>query len=311
MQDILNMIETVGILPVVEIDRVKDAVPVAKALRDGGIQTMEITLRSICAYDAIRVVSKAYPDMPVGAGTVLCQNQVNEARDAGATYMIAPGFNPSVVRYCLDKKIPFIPGIDSATGIELAIEAGLSVLKFFPAESLGGAKTLKSMAAPFKNRIRFLPLGGIVPEKIVDYAQTESVLAVGGTWIAKTDIIRKGDYARILINARRAIALLHGFELVDLEINSDKRSRDRDIMKILSTVFPKQYDAQSFNLLPSKKGGISGKVRIACNNLSRTVLWLKAQGLGHNDELAEIINNDRKTIVLSLPDGFVVEFIQK
>ncbi|WP_022666372.1 bifunctional 4-hydroxy-2-oxoglutarate aldolase/2-dehydro-3-deoxy-phosphogluconate aldolase [Desulfospira joergensenii] len=313
MQDILNAIEAAGIFPVVEIDRLEDAVPVAEALRKGGIAAMEITLRTPCACDAIHAVRKAFPEMMVGAGTVLTPDQVEQARDAGAGYMVSPGYNPRIVRYCLDAGILIIPGIDSPSGIELAIEAGLSVLKFFPAQFSGGIDGLKSMAAPFKNRIRFLPLGGITPENISDYVRCGEVLAVGGTWIAKNEIIREGDFSRITQNAREAMALLHGFEFSGLELNVCGKNQDADLLDTLSRVFTlPRSGLTALRALEDGDSNLSGKIRIACNNIKRGAMWLKNQSIQADTELVELESKDETSVVLAgRPGGFRIQLIEK
>ena len=280
--------------------------PVAKALRDGGIAAMEITLRTPCACDAITAVLKAYPDMLVGAGTVLTPEQVQEACDAGATYIVTPGYNPKVVQTCVDNGILIMPGIDSPTGIELALEAGLPAVKFFPAAHCGGIKGLRAMAGPFRDRMKFLPLGGITPENLTDYARCEKVLAVGGTWIAKSEIINSGDFERITRNAREAMALLHGFELAGVELQVGDVKADFDLLGTLSTVFTPRPGVNALAALT--EGDFSGRIRIACNNVKRAALWLKAQ----NFEAVERETESGLSMLLqSRPGNFEIEFIQK
>lgn len=276
MQNILKAIQTAGIFPVIEIERLEDAVPVASALRDGGIAAMEITLRTDVACDAIRAVREAYPDMLVGAGTVLTPEQVEEVKEAGACYVVTPGFNPRVVQHCTDNDLLIIPGIDSPTGIELALEAGLPAVKFFPAESRGGMKGLASMAAPFKKRIKFLPLGGISPDNLASYAKSDCILAVGGTWIAKQKYIKAGEFKQITRNAREAIALLHSFELVGAEIATDGDASASAMLKTLAMAFAPTTVPGTAPLVAAKTG--QGTLRIACNNIQRAVLWLENNG---------------------------------
>nr|WP_321514129.1 bifunctional 4-hydroxy-2-oxoglutarate aldolase/2-dehydro-3-deoxy-phosphogluconate aldolase [uncultured Pseudodesulfovibrio sp.] len=276
MQKILKAIQIAGIFPVVEIERLEDAVPVAKALRDGGIAAMEITLRTDVACDAIRAVLEAYPDMLVGAGTVLTPEQVEEVKEAGACYIVTPGFNSRVVYHCVDNDFLIIPGIDSPTGIELALEAGLPAVKFFPAESRGGMKGLASMAAPFKERVKFLPLGGIGPDNITSYAKSNSVLAVGGTWIAKQKYIQAGQFEQITRNAREAMALLHGFELLSAEIGTGADETGSTMLETLAMAFAPSA-IPGFAPLTAM-GDAPGTLRIACNNIQRAVAWLENNG---------------------------------
>jgi len=313
MQEILDAIEAAGIFPVVEIDRLEDGVPVAGALMDGGIAALEITLRTPCAYGAIQAVHRAFPGILVGAGTVLSPEQVDQAWDAGAGYMVAPGFNPRVVRYCLDKGIPVIPGIDSPSGIELALEAGLSVLKFFPAQFSGGIEGLKSMAGPFKDRIRFLPLGGITPENLTQYARCDKVMAVGGTWIAKKELVLKKDFSQITQNAREAMALLHGFEVCGIELNVDPDHGDADLLKTLSQAFAlPESGMTALDLIKAPDNGLRGRLRIACNNVRRAGLWLKNQAVKADVTPIETPAGNASGLTLaSRPGGFEIQFIEK
>lgn len=313
MQDILTAIEAAGIFPVVEIDRLEDAVPVAKALFDGGIAALEITLRTPCAYDAISAVRQAFPQVLVGAGTVLTPDQVDQARNAGAGYMVAPGFNPRVVRHCLDKDIPVIPGIDSPSGIELAIEAGLSVLKFFPAEFSGGVKGLESMAGPFKDRIRFLPLGGITPQNLTDYACCEKVMAVGGTWIAKRDLIRAKSFSRITRNAREALALLHGLEFTGIRLKQGCATEDANLMERLSQTFTLPCDGfTALALAGDDTTAANGRISVGCNNLRRTAIWLKSQGIEARFRPLETAPGNGMELVLARHlGGFEIQLIEK
>ena len=313
MQDILDTIEAAGIFPVVEIDRVEDGVPVARALIEGGIAALEITLRTPCAYGAIQSVRQACPEILVGAGTVLSPEQVDQAWEAGAGYMVAPGFNPRVVQYCLDKGIPVIPGIDSPSGIELAIEAGLSVLKFFPAQFSGGIEGLKSMAGPFKNRIRFLPLGGITPENLAEYARWDNVMAVGGTWIAKKELILKKDFSQITQNAKEAMALLHGFEFCGIELNVDPGQKDADLLKTLSQAFTlPQSGMPALDAVQAPGNSLKGRIRIACNNIKRAGLWLKNQEISTDLTRIDAPSGHASGLTLGCrPGGFEIQFIEK
>ncbi|NDV19037.1 bifunctional 4-hydroxy-2-oxoglutarate aldolase/2-dehydro-3-deoxy-phosphogluconate aldolase [Pseudodesulfovibrio sp. JC047] len=305
MQKILKAIQTAGIFPVVEIERLEDAVPVAKALKDGGIAAMEITLRTDVACDAIKAVLEAFPDMLVGAGTVLTPEQVEEVQAAGACYIVTPGFNPRVVRHCVDNDFLIIPGIDSPTGIELALEAGLPAVKFFPAESRGGMKGLTSMAGPFKKRMKFLPLGGISPDNITDYAQSDAVLAVGGTWIAKQKYIRAGQFEQITKNAKEAMALLHGFELVSAEIGTGADEVGSNMLNTLAMAFA---PSSIPGLSPlAATGDAPGTLRIACNNVLRAAVWLESLG----QQVKTIDTENNSVWMAETAGGIAIQLIEK
>ena len=298
MQKILDAIHIAGIFPVIEIEQLEDAVPVAKALRDGGIAAMEITLRTKVACDAIKAVLDAYPDMLVGAGTVLTPEQVEEVKEAGATYIVTPGYNPRVVAHCNEIGMLIIPGIDSPTGIELALEAGLPAVKFFPAESRGGIKGLTSMAGPFKDRIKFLPLGGIGPHNITDYAKSDRVFAIGGTWIAKQHYIQEKKFEQITRNAKEALALLHGFELLGAELNSG----DANLFETLSMAFA----PVSVHGITPLAMGETNTITIGCNNIYRAAIWLNDNG-----QAVGVDPKTRSAMLSGTPEGLTVKLIEK
>ena len=206
MRAILDQFEQMGVVPVVAIQNAQDAQQLADTLIEGGLPCAEITFRTAAAIDAMRIMS-ARGDILVGAGTVLKVSQVKAAVDAGAQFMVSPGFNPKVVGYCTDNHIPVTPGVCTPSDIEAAQEFGLEVLKFFPAEAFGGIKTLKAMSGPY-GTIKFIPTGGIGPHNLVEYLQFSKTLACGGTWIAKSNLISDGNFSQILSNAAEAVDLV-------------------------------------------------------------------------------------------------------
>jgi len=194
------------VIPVVTIHSAGDADPLADALIEGGLPCMEITLRTEAGAEAIQKVA-ARGDMIVGAGTVLKVEQVKQAVDSGASFIVSPGFNQKVVQYCVDHTIPVTPGISTPTEIEMALEAGLTTVKFFPAEAFGGLKTLKAMSAPY-HMMKFIPTGGISPDNVVEYLRYSKVPACGGSWMVKSDLISKGQFAEITRLALEAVQLV-------------------------------------------------------------------------------------------------------
>lgn len=203
MCEVLDKIKEIGIVPVIVLDDVKDAVPLAKALMDGGLPCAEVTFRTAAAEDSIRAISEAYPDMLVGAGTVLTTEQVDRALAAGAKFMVSPGFNPRIVKYCQEKGVPITPGCSSPTDIEQALEHGLKVVKFFPAEQLGGLPMIKALAGPYVD-VSFMPTGGINAANVKDYLAYNRILACGGSWMVKKDMIQAGDFDGIAILVKEA-----------------------------------------------------------------------------------------------------------
>ena len=196
MNEVLEKFQKLGVIPVVVIDDAKDAAPLAKALVEGGLPCAEVTFRTAAAEESIRIMSKEYPEMLVGAGTVLTTEQVDRAVAAGAKFIVSPGLNPRVVKYCVDKGIPVTPGTANPSDIEQALEQGLDVVKFFPAEPLGGLKLIKAMAAPYVG-VKFMPTGGINEKNVREYLAYDRILACGGSWMVKGDLIKAGDFEQI------------------------------------------------------------------------------------------------------------------
>lgn len=206
MSEILKQFEKMRVVPVVAIQNAEDSMQLAGALTESGLPCVEITFRTAAAIDAMRIIAQR-GDILVGAGTVLKVDQVKAAVDVGARFMVAPGFNPKVVEYCVENHITITPGICTPSDIEAALDFGLEVLKFFPAEAFGGLKTLKAMSGPYTT-VKFIPTGGISPDNLLEYLQFPKVIACGGTWIAKSALISEGKFDEIINNAREAVGIV-------------------------------------------------------------------------------------------------------
>ena len=196
MNAVLEQFQKIGIIPVVVLDDAKDAEPLGRALMEGGLPCAEVTFRTAAAEESIRIMAEKFPDMLVGAGTVLTTEQVDRAVAAGAKFIVSPGLNPKVVEYCVKKNIPITPGTCNPSNVETALEFGLDVVKFFPAENAGGLKMIKAMAAPY-TKMKFMPTGGINPQNVREYLQCDKILACGGSWMVKGDLINSGNFAEI------------------------------------------------------------------------------------------------------------------
>ena len=202
----LERFSALRILPVIVIDDPDDAVPLAGALAAGGLPCAEVTLRTPRAVEALRRIAAEQPDVLVGAGTVLTPGQAAEARGAGARFVVAPGFNPAVVDYCLSVDLPVFPGVCTPTEVEMALGSGLSVVKFFPAEPMGGLAFLKAIAAPYTG-VSFIPTGGIGPANLASYLAFSRVVACGGSWMAPNDWIAARHFDRIRDTTRAAVEI--------------------------------------------------------------------------------------------------------
>lgn len=207
MNATLEKIAAIGLVPVIKIDRVEDAIPLCRTLKEGGLPVAEITFRTDAAEESIRRVGKAYPDILLGAGTILNAEQAERAIDAGAGYIVSPGFSRSVVEFCLKKGVPITPGAVTPTEIQYLIEYGLEVAKFFPAEQAGGLAMIKALAGPFP-QMKYLPTGGIGAQNVLAYLAFKKVIACGGSWMVKDDLIKAGEFDKIRELVSEAVALV-------------------------------------------------------------------------------------------------------
>ena len=196
MNAVLEQLSKFGVVPVVVLNDVKDAEPLAKALCQGGLPCAEVTFRTDAAEESIRIMTEKYPEMLVGAGTVLTTEQVDRAVAAGAKFIVSPGFDPEIVDYCIEKGITVTPGCVTPSEVAQGVKRGLKVLKFFPAEPAGGVAMIKAMAAPY-NQLRFMPTGGIGTQNLKDYLGFDKIICCGGSWMVKADLIQNGEFEKI------------------------------------------------------------------------------------------------------------------
>ncbi|GAA7361906.1 bifunctional 4-hydroxy-2-oxoglutarate aldolase/2-dehydro-3-deoxy-phosphogluconate aldolase [Helicobacter pylori] len=207
MQDkIIEILQISPIVPVVVIENIKDAVPLAQSLIEGGIQIIEVTLRSSCALEAIELIAKNVPKMRVGAGTILNPTQLEQAQNRGAEFLISPGLTIKLLEYAKKKDMPLIPGVSSSSEVMQALELGYSALKFFPAEYCGGVKLLNAFNGPFKG-VKFCPTGGISADNMRSYLNLENVLCVGGSWLTPKNLIQNKEWDKITEICKRSLAL--------------------------------------------------------------------------------------------------------
>ena len=206
MNTVLEKIHELSIVPVVVINNAEDAVPLAKALIEGGLPCAEVTFRTAAAEESIRLISQAYPEMLVGAGTVLTTEQVDRAVAAGAKFIVSPGLNPKVVAYCVERNIPITPGCSNPSDVEQALEFGLEVVKFFPAEQAGGLDYIKAIAAPYVD-MQFIPTGGINAENVRTYLGYNRIWACGGSWMVKGDMIKAKQFDKIRTLTAEAVQI--------------------------------------------------------------------------------------------------------
>lgn len=286
MNDILKELSLIGIVPVIKIDDAKDAAPLAGALIDGGLPCAEVTFRTSAARDAIAAITNEYPDMLVGAGTVLTTAQVDDAINAGAKFIVSPGFNPEIVKYCQKKGCPIVPGINNPSGIEQALSLGLDVVKFFPAEQSGGIKMIKAMSAPY-GAVKFMPTGGVNPGNICEYLANPKILCCGGSWMVNPDMIAAGDFDGIRALVREAVDTMLGLKFCHLGINSADKAAADDTAKELGSIFSFGADVRSastfaspaLEIMNSVGRGTKGHIAISANSVDRAVYHLERRGV--------------------------------
>lgn len=285
MNEVLKQIGAYGVVPVVKIDDVKDALPLGKALIAGGLPLAEITFRTAAAEEAIREMAKAYPEMLIGAGTVLTTEQVDKAVAAGAKFIVSPGLNPKVVSYCVSKNIPITPGCSNPSDIEAAIELGLEVVKFFPAEACGGLAAIKAMSAPYGG-VKFMPTGGISEKNINDYLAFGKIHACGGSWMVKDALIKEGKFDEITRLTKEAVQKVLGFELAHIGINTETEADALAVANLFSAAFGftvKNGNSSVFagaGVEANKNGGRgkNGHIAIKTNNIDRAMAYLERIG---------------------------------
>ena len=286
MNTTLEKIKEFGIVPVIKIENVEDAIPLAKALIKGGLPIAEITFRTDAAEQAIINITSELPEILVGAGTVLNVEQAKKAVERGAEFIVTPGFNPDVVKYCTENEILITPGCSTPTEIEMAMGFGLEVLKFFPAEALGGLKTIKAISAPYSS-IKFIPTGGVNAENLNEYLSFGKVLACGGSWIVKDKLIKEGKFDKITKLTIEAVNIMLGFEFAHIGINTSNEDSSLKIATEFSDMFGfglKMGNSSNFAGLGIEvnKGmglGKNGHIAIKTNNISRAIGHLKRSGI--------------------------------
>jgi len=286
MNEILKKIGDLGIVPVVKIDNASDAVPLGQALLSGGLPAAEITFRTEAAQGAITNIATELPEVLVGAGTVLSVEQAKQAIAAGAKFIVTPGFNPSVVEFCVNKGIPITPGCSNPTDIELALSYGLDVVKFFPAEAFGGVNTIKAISAPY-SKIKFIPTGGINEKNLNDYLSFNKILACGGSWMVKDELIKAGKFDEITRLTKEAVNLMLGFDLAHIGINTMSAQSSMEITRRFSEVFNmplKEGNNSNFagtGIEVNKAMGLGkyGHIAIGTNSIQRAIAYLKRNGV--------------------------------
>jgi 2-dehydro-3-deoxyphosphogluconate aldolase/(4S)-4-hydroxy-2-oxoglutarate aldolase len=319
MNETLEKIGELGIVPVVKIEKAENALPLGRALIDGDLPIAEITFRTSAAEESIKTLTGELPNLLVGAGTVLTIEQVKKAVSAGAKFIVSPGFNPRVVDYCIENSIPVTPGINNPTQIEMALERGIEVVKYFPAEASGGLALLKSMSAPYSG-IKFIPTGGINQDNLCSYLSNNKVLACGGSWMVKHELISSGNFDEITRLTKEAVSTMLGFEFAHLGINEETKDKALNSANQLSRLFylpvkegtSSIFAGSGFEIIKNRFLGEHGHIAIATNDIYRTISYLKMKGISVLPETAKEKDGKLKAIYIAQEvSGFAIHLLQK
>lgn len=313
--DVLQRIYEIGIVPVIAIEDAKKAVPLAKALVRGGLPAAEVTFRTAAAEEAIRRIVAEVPEMLVGAGTVLTKEQADRAIDAGVQFIVSPGFNPEITKYVIDRGMLMMPGTATPGEMEQAMSMGLSVVKFFPAEQNGGIAKLKAVAGPYQN-LRWMPTGGVNEKNLLDYLKFNKIIACGGTWMVKKDLIEAENWEEIERLTRQAVQTMLGFKLAHVGINTENAEEARkaaDMFKAMFGFAAKEGETNYFmgnnevEIMKTPFLGRLGHIAISTNTLPRAVAYFKSLGFAFREETV----TDKIAYFADEIAGFAVHLTQR
>ncbi len=318
MNSVLQDIELTGIVPVIAIDDAANAEPLAKALIDGGLPCAEVTFRTAAAKESISRISKSYPAMLLGAGTVLTIEQVKTAVDCGAKYIVSPGLNPKVVEYCVTNNIPIFPGVATPSEVEQAIELGLNVVKFFPAEGNGGLAYLKAIGGPYR-QMKFIPTGGIDETNLLSYLKYSQIVACGGSWMVKPEFIANKQFDEIRKMTERAVMLMLGFDLKHVGMSCETEQESMSNASLISQLFSlpvkegnsSNFVGTQFEVMKKNYLGAHGHLAIGTNFIERAIAYYERKGYSFRKETNVEKNGKRVAIYFEQEiAGFAIHLLQ-
>ena len=316
--DIIKELSLIGIVPVIALDDAKDASPLAEALCRGGLPCAEITFRTDAAEESIRIMTKKFPEMLVGAGTVLTTEQADRAISAGARFLVSPGINPDVVKHCLAKGYPIVPGCATPSEVETAISLGLDTVKFFPAEAAGGIAMIKAMSAPY-GKIKFMPTGGIGEGNINDYLSFAKIFACGGSWMAPKKLISEGKFDEIERLTRGAVSSMLDIKIHHIGINSDTASAkaSAEAFAAILGLSTRETDISVWcgdrvEIMTDPIKGSIGHIALSVNYVDRAVYHLGRRGLTFDLSTAKYDKAGNMTFVYAENEiaGFAVHLVK-
>lgn len=319
MDEVLQRIYEIGIIPVIAIDDAEQAVPLARALVAGGLPAAEVTFRTAAGEEAIRRISAEVPEMLVGAGTVLTKEQADRAIAAGSKFVVSPGFNPEITRYVIDKGVLMMPGTATPGEMEQAMSMGLDVLKFFPAEQNGGVAKLKALAGPYTN-LRWMPTGGVNTKNMMDYLSFDRIVACGGTWMVKKDLIDGQKWDEITAICKEAVRTMLGFSLHHVGIPCGDADKAAGTAKAICALFGFPYKAGNSSdfagpveCCKADFPGARGHIAIGVNNIDRAIFHLGLQGVTFDESTRKIDEKGKTKAIYVQGDfgGFAIHLVRK
>lgn len=319
MNDVLKKLSAIGIVPVVVINDADKAVPLAKALVEGGIPCAEVTFRTAAAEEAIKRMAAEVPELIVGAGTVLTKEQADKAIAAGSQFLVSPGLDPEIVEYCNEKGYLITPGTANPSDLNHAVKLGLEVVKFFPAEAAGGLKMIKSMAAAYTS-LKFMPTGGINANNINSYLEYNKIICCGGSWMVPGKLIDEGKFDEIVALCKEAVSTMLGLEVLHVGINTEDEKAAMGVAEKFNKLFNFPIDEHKSAVFASKGIevrkqmflGKNGHIAIATNYMDRAMRYIEAMG-GEFDMDTASVKDGKITSVYLKEDfgGFAVHLVQK
>jgi len=319
LNNVLKKIGDIGLVPVVVIDDAELAVLTAKALLDGGLDVMEITMRTEEGIKAIKKVKEAYPRMLLGAGTILSIEKAEESVEAGAEFIVSPGLNPELIEWCIDKNIAITPGVITPTEIQQALNFSLTILKYFPANIFGGIKGCEALYGPYR-MVKFIPTGGVSNENLAGFADKPYIHAIGGGWLCKPSDINAGNFDKITRIVKESINILLGFEFAHIGINTESEKESLAIAEMFSNAFgfnlkrgnSSNFSGSGIEVNKSRGRGTIGHLAIRTSSVPRAVYYLEKKG--YRVDWSTRKGTEEKPISVYLESemgGFAVHLLQK
>ena len=319
MNPIAEKIYEIGIVPVIAFNSVDEALPLCKALADGGLPAAEVTFRTACAEECIKLIHKEMPEMLLGAGTVLTIDQADRAIDAGASFVVAPGFDPAVTKHVIARGCVAMPGTSTAGEMQQAMNLGCEAIKFFPAEANGGVAMLKNIGAALKSA-KWMCTGGVNAKNVNDYLNYDQIIAVGGTWMCKNDVIKAKDWDKITAMCKEAVDTMLGLRLVHIGINTENEDEAKATANALASLLNMKVTPgnssifvgnKEFEIMKKPGRGKNGHIAIGCNNVDRAIYHLSRRGVKFDLESKGV--KDGKTMSCYMADeigGFAIHLVK-